>query len=167
MLHEKRSNWPLVAITLLRVVVGWHFLYEGLAKLTSASWSAAGFMKQSRGPFAEIFRGIAASPNLLANADQITMWGLTIVGLLLILGLFTRLASLAGIGFVLLFYLCNPPFIGYFYSIPSEGSYLVINKNLVEVCALLVIFLTGSGRFAGLDRIVHLLVAKRPGLAAA
>jgi len=167
MLDEKRSTWPLVAITLLRVVIGWHFLYEGLAKLTSASWSAAGFMKQSRGPFAEIFRGIAAHPNLLANADLITMWGLTIVGLLLILGLFTRLASLAGIGFILLFYLCNPPFIGYFYSIPTEGSYLVINKNLVEVCALLVIFFTGSGRFAGLDRIVHLLVAKRPKLAAA
>jgi thiosulfate dehydrogenase [quinone] large subunit len=167
MLDEKRSTWPLVAITLLRVVIGWHFLYEGLAKLTSASWSAAGFMKQSRGPFAEIFRGIAANPNLLANADLITMWGLTIVGLLLILGLFTRLASLAGVGFILLFYLCNPPFIGYFYSIPTEGSYLVINKNLVEVCALLVIFFTGSGRFAGLDRIVHLLVAKRPKLAAA
>ena len=60
------------------------------------------------------------------------MWGLTLVGACLILGLFTRLASLAGIGFILLFYLCNPPFVGYFYSIPSEGSYLIVNKNLVE-----------------------------------
>ena len=60
------------------------------------------------------------------------MWGLTLVGACLILGLFTRLASLAGIGFILLFYLCNPPFVGYFYSIPTEGSYLIVNKNLVE-----------------------------------
>lgn len=167
MLHDKRSTWPLIAITLLRVFVGWHFLYEGLAKLTSASWSAAGYMKQARGPFAEMFRGIAANPNLLANADLITMWGLTIVGLLLILGLFTRLASLGGIMFILLFYLCNPPFVGYFYSIPTEGSYLIVNKNLVEVSALFVILVTGSGRFAGLDRIVHGLVARRPKLAAA
>jgi thiosulfate dehydrogenase (quinone) large subunit len=163
----KLSRGPMIAITVLRVIVGWHFLYEGLAKLTAPSWSAAGYLKQARGPFAEQFRWLASQPNLLANADLITMWGLTLVGVLLILGLFTRLASLAGIGFILLFYLCNPPFVGYFYSIPTEGSYLIVNKNLVELCALLVIFTTGSGRFAGLDRIVHGLFARRPRLAAA
>ena len=165
--NMKLSRWPMIAITVLRVVVGWHFLYEGLAKLTSPSWSAAGYLKQARGPFADMFKGLASQPNLLANADLITMWGLTIVGVLLIVGLFTRLASLAGIGFILLFYLCNPPFVGYFYSIPTEGSYLIVNKNLVELCALVVIFATGSGRFAGLDRIVHGLFARRPPLATA
>jgi thiosulfate dehydrogenase [quinone] large subunit len=163
----KLSRGPMIAITVLRVFVGWHFLYEGIAKLTAPSWSAAGYMKQARGPFAELFRWLASQPNLLANADLITMWGLTIVGVCLILGLFTRLASLAGIGFILLFYLCNPPFVGYFYSIPTEGSYLIVNKNLVELCALVVIFATGSGRFAGLDRIVHGLIARRPRLAEA
>jgi thiosulfate dehydrogenase [quinone] large subunit len=163
----KGARWPLIAITVLRVLVGWHFLYEGLAKLTSPSWSAAGYMKQARGPFAELFRSLAAQPHLLANADQITMWGLTLVGLCLILGLFTRLASVGGIAFLLLFYLCNPPFVGYFYSIPTEGSYLVVNKNLVELCALVVIFATGSGRFAGLDRILHGLFGRRPRLATA
>jgi hypothetical protein len=54
-------------------------------------------------------------------------------GSCLILGLFTRLASLGGIGFLLLFYLANPPFVGYFYALPSEGSYLIVNKNLVEL----------------------------------
>ncbi len=163
----KFSRSAMVAITLLRVIVGWHFLYEGIAKLTSPSWSAAGYLRQARGPFAGLFRWLASQPNMLANADQITMWGLTIVGVLLILGLFTRLACLGGIGFLLLFYFANPPFVGYFYSLPSEGSYLIINKNLVELCALVVVFLTGSGRFAGLDRIVHGLVGRRPQLAAA
>ena len=163
----KLSRWPMIAITLLRVFVGWHFLYEGLTKLTSASWSAAGYMKASRGPFAAFFKWIASQPHLLDNANLITMYGLTIVGVLLILGLFTRLASVAGIGFILLFYLCNPPFVGYFYSIPTEGSYLIVNKNLVEVCALAVIYFTGSGRFAGLDRLVHLFFAKQNRLAVA
>ena len=86
----------MIAITVLRVLVGWHFLYEGIAKLTSSSWSAAGYLKQARGPFADLFKWLASQPNLLANADLITMWGLTIVGVLLILGLFTRLASLGG-----------------------------------------------------------------------
>src|SRR5512145_1606340 len=162
----KLSRGPMIAITVLRVFVGWHFLYEGIAKLTAPSWSAAGYLKQARGPFAELFRWLASQPNLLANADLITMWGLTIVGVCLILGLFTRLASLAGIGFILLFYLCNPPFVGYFYSIPTEGSYLIVNKNLVELCALVVILVTGSGRFAGLDRLLHGVFVRRPRLAA-
>jgi thiosulfate dehydrogenase (quinone) large subunit len=153
------SRGPMTAITVLRVMIGWHFLYEGIAKFSNATWSAAGYLKQARGPFAELFRWLAAQPNLLGYADQITMWGLTIVGALLILGLFTRLASLGAIGFLVLFYLCNPPFVGYFYSLPSEGSYLVVNKNLVEMAALVVVMLTGSGKFAGLDLFVSRLIA--------
>lgn len=163
----KLSRSAGIAITVLRVVVGWHFLYEGIAKLTSPSWSAAGYMKVSRGPFAAFFHWIAGQPQLLDKANLITMYGLAIVGVLLILGLFTRLAAIGGIGFVLLFYLCNPPFVGYFYSIPTEGSYLIVNKNLVELCALIVILVTGSGRFAGLDRLLHGLVVRRRRLAVA
>ena len=156
------SRPALVALTLLRVAIGWHFLYEGVSKLSAASWSAAGYLKQARGPLGGLFRSLAAQPNLLDTANLVTMWGLTLVGLLLILGLFTRLASLAGIAFVLMFYLAAPPWVGYFYALPSEGSYLIVNKNLVELCALLVILMTGSGRFAGLDRILHRLLARTP-----
>jgi len=53
----------------------------------------------------------------------------------------------------------------YFYSLPAEGSYLIVNKNLVELGALIVIIVTGSGRFAGLDRIVHALIGPRSRLA--
>ena len=145
----KISRSAMIAITLLRVVVGWHFLYEGISKLTSPSWSAAGYMKVSRGPFADFFHHVASQPQLLDKANLITMYGLAIVGALLILGLFTRLAAIGGIAFVLLFYLCNPPFVGYFYSIPTECRHLIVNKNLVEV-ALAVILLTRSGLYAGL-----------------
>ena len=165
--ENKLPRTAMIAITVLRVVIGWHFLYEGVSKLTSTTWSSAGYMRASRGPLAEFFRWIASQPHLLDNANLITMYGLTIVGVLLMLGLFTRLAAAGGIGFILLFYLCNPPFVGYFYSIPTEGSYLIVNKNLVELCALGVILATGSGRFAGIDRILHLLFARRPRLAAA
>ena len=126
-------------------------------------------MKASRGPLADFFRWIASQPHLLDNANLITMYGLTIVGVLLMLGLFTRLAAAGGIAFILLFYLCNPPFIGYFYAIPTEGTYLIVNKNLVELCALVVILLTRTGRFAGLDGILHGLFVRlrRPRLATA
>ena len=166
----KLSRSAMVALTLMRVAVGWHFLYEGLAKLTSPTWSAAGYMRVSRGPFAAFFKWIASQPQLLDKANLATEYGMAIIGALLILGLFTRLAALGGMALVLLFYLCNPPFVGYFYTIPSEGSYLVVNKNVVEIFALSVILFTRSGLFAGLDRIVHGLFrrgvsASRPALA--
>jgi thiosulfate dehydrogenase [quinone] large subunit len=161
------STWSLSAITVMRILVGWHFFYEGLGKVTAESWSAAGYLRQARGPFAETFRWIASQPNLLANADTVTMWGLTLVGLCLILGLFTRTASAAGAILIVLFYLAAPPFIGYHYSLPSEGSYLVVNKNLVELGALAVIFTTRTGHFAGLDRILNGLFVRRRPLAAA
>jgi thiosulfate dehydrogenase [quinone] large subunit len=158
---------PMIAITALRILVGWHFFYEGLTKLSAPSWSAAGFLKQAKGPFAGSFHAMAARPDLLANTDLVTMWLLTLVGACLILGLFTRLASLGGLAFLLMVYLAAPPWIGYFYAIPAEGSYLIVNKNLVEVAALIVIMLTGSGRFAGLDRILSGLFRRKPRLATA
>jgi thiosulfate dehydrogenase [quinone] large subunit len=155
------SRPQMGAIVVLRVLIGWHFLYEGLSKLTTPGWSASGFLLQSRGPFASLFRGMAADPNLLGAVNQLNMWGLTAIGLGLVLGCFTRLASAAGMLVLLLFYFCNPPFAGYFYSVPTEGSYLVVNKNLVEAAALLVVLTTGSGRAAGLDGIIHGLLRGR------
>ena len=51
-----------VALMLLRAGIGWHFLYEGLAKLLTPGWSAASFLLDSTGPFAPLFRAMAASP---------------------------------------------------------------------------------------------------------
>jgi thiosulfate dehydrogenase [quinone] large subunit len=155
------TRTQMATIVVLRVLIGWHFLYEGVSKLTTPGWSASGYLLQSRGPFASLFRAMAADPNLLWNVNQLNMWGLTAIGLGLVLGCFTRLASASGLLVILLFYLCNPPFVGYFYSIPTEGSYLVVNKNLVEAAALAVVLVTGSGRVAGLDRIIHGLLGRR------
>jgi thiosulfate dehydrogenase (quinone) large subunit len=163
---EKFSRLQMIALVILRVTVGWHFMYEGIAKLLKPNWSAAGYLLQSRGMFADIFRWMAASPDVLAVVNPMNMWGLTLIGLGLVLGCFTRLASAAGMLFIVLLYLCNPLMVGYFYSIPMEGNYLIINKNLVEMAALFVILITGSGRYLGLDRIIHLLIQKMRGKSA-
>ena len=158
----KLSWWAMASIVLLRVLIGWHFLYEGVAKLSKPAWSAAGYLLQSKGALAGVFKWMAGNPNVLEWVNPLNMWGLTLIGLGLILGCFTRLSAAAGLLIVLLFYLANPPWVGYFYSIPMEGSYLIVNKNLVEIAALAVIFFTGSGRVAGLDRIIHRLIGRRP-----
>ena len=164
----KLSRGPLIAITVLRVFVGWHFLYEGLAKLTAPSWSAAGYLKQARGPLAEQFRWLATQPDTARQCGPRHDVGAHAGGAVPDPGpvhaageprrdrLHPAVLSVP-----------PRPSSGYFYSIPSEGSYLIVNKNLVELCALVVILVTRSGLFAGLDRIVHGLIARRPTLAAA
>jgi thiosulfate dehydrogenase (quinone) large subunit len=161
MIGQRYTHLQMTSLVILRVLIGWHFLYEGIAKLQLESWSAAGFLMQARGPFEGFFRWMAQTPNVLEAVNWMNMIGLTAIGLGLIVGLFTRFAALAGALMILLFYLCNPPFIGYYYSIPMEGSYLIVNKNLVEMAALLVIAFTYSGRYLGLDRILHGLLSRR------
>lgn len=158
---ERFSRLQMSALVILRVVIGWHFLYEGVAKLMKPGWSAAGFLLQSRGPMADLFRWMAGSPDVLAVVNNVNMWGLSCIGLGLILGCFTRFASAAGMFVIGAYYLCNPLLIGYFYSIPMEGNYLIVNKNLVEMAALFVILVTQSGRHAGLDRILHAWFTRR------
>jgi len=55
-------------------------------------------------------------------------------------------------GFVLLYYLFAPPFLGLEYSRPGEGSYIIVNKNLIEACALWVLYAFPTGHVIGLDR---------------
>jgi thiosulfate dehydrogenase (quinone) large subunit len=89
------------------------------------------------------------------------IWGLIAVGLGLIAGALTRIAAGAGMLLILLYYVCNPPLPGLYYSIPMEGNYLVVNKNVVELAALLVICVTSTGRFAGIDGLIWKWFHKR------
>jgi len=83
--------------------------------------------------------------------DWSNMLGLTAVGACLMLGLFTRLAALGGIGLLMLYYFAMPPFPGLPENPMAEGHYLIVNKNLIEAVALLAIATSGVGRWAGLD----------------
>jgi len=67
-------------------------------------------------------------------------------------GLFNRYASLAGMILILTYYLFSPPLIGLEYSRPGEGSYIIVNKNLIEACALLVLYYLPTSHLIGLDR---------------
>ncbi len=91
------------------------------------------------------------SSNNLVILDQMTSWSLTIFGACLILGLFTRLACLGAAGFLFLTFLSAPPFPWLPASPMTEGNYAFINKNLIEMFALLVLSTTYSGRWVGLD----------------
>ena len=97
----------------------------------------------------------------LAWIDAITRYGLTAVGACLLLGLFTRTACLAGAAFLLLFYLAMPALPWLPESARAEGHYVVVNKNIIEMLALLTLATTRSGRWAGLDGLLYCLAPWR------
>jgi thiosulfate dehydrogenase [quinone] large subunit len=148
------SRFQTTTLVVLRILIGWHFTYEGLAKLTNPYWTSAGYLAESKWWFSRVFLDIAANPTLLTVVDYLNAWGLLLIGLGLMFGLLTRTATAAGIVLLFLYYVAAPPFVGYSYGMPTEGSYLVVNKVLIEMVALAVLLAFPTGRVFGLDRLV-------------
>lgn len=145
------TTFQLTTLVLLRMLIGWHLLYEGIAKLLAPNWTSASFLKESQWILSGFSEWIISNAGVLQVVDFLNTWGLIAIGVGLILGLFTRLAAFSGAALLLIYYLNNPPMIGLEYSLPSEGNYLVVSKTLIEAVALLVLAGFPSGNFFGLD----------------
>lgn len=150
----KYTNWQVAALVILRVLIGWHFLYEGLVKVVNPHWSAAAFLNASQGPLADMFKSMASNPETLDVINFCNQWGLVLIGLSLIVGLLSRWGSIGGMALLFMYYISNPPFIGLDATAVAEGSYLIVNKNLIELFTLFVLFLFPSGKIIGLDRLL-------------
>jgi len=148
------TNTQLTVLVILRVFIGWHFLYEGIVKLLNPYWSSAGYLLEAKWIFSDFFVLIVSNPTLLRVVDFLNTWGLMAIGVGLIAGCLTRVATISGIVLLFLYYICNPPFVGYTYSTPAEGSYLIVNKNLIEMVALFVLLLFPTGSMIGVDRFI-------------
>jgi len=145
------SRWQSGLLVTLRFLIGWHLLYEGIVKLINPEWSSYAFLEGSQGFFAGIADWITSSQGVLNVVDSMNTWGLIAIGLALVLGLFTRPAAFAGAALLGLYYLFNPPFIGMAPTVPMEGSYLIVNKNLIEAVTLLLIAASPAARLYGVD----------------
>jgi thiosulfate dehydrogenase [quinone] large subunit len=158
-----------IGLVLLRTLIGWHFLYEGYYKLVLpawsadgqpiADWSSAGYINAATGPLAGLFRRMIEA-GWGPWIDRTVEISLILVGLSLILGLFTKLGCIGALLLLALFYVSAMPMAG----IPqrgAEGTYLLVNKNLIEACAVLVLMSFNTGRIAGLDLLLFMRRAKR------
>ena len=157
--HYYLSGAQQAALVILRTLIGWHFLYEGYYKLMLPAWSAdgkplppwtsAGYLKAASGPLARVFQWMigAGHINWIDNTVRIS---LLLIGLSLILGLLTRVGLCGALFFLALFYLLAIPTAG----APqpgNEGTYLIVNKTLVEGAAVCVLLVFNTGAIAGLD----------------
>ena len=149
-------------LVLLRTLIGWHFLYEGYYKLMTpgwsadgqplGAWSAAGYLKAASGPLAGPLRRLMES-GLGPWIDRGVKFGLLLVGLSLILGLVTKLGCWGAIVLLSLFYVSAIPLQGTPQA-GNEGTYLLVNKNLIELVAVVTLLSFRTGQIAGLDMLL-------------
>jgi thiosulfate dehydrogenase [quinone] large subunit len=125
------------ALVLLRILIGWHFLYEGIIKAYNPSWTAKGYLLSAS--ILKPFFAWLAGDSLISVIDFLNIAGLIGVGISLLIGIKVRWGCIGGILLLLMYYLAHPPFPSLPQG-PAEGSYWVVNKNLIEMVALYVIY---------------------------
>ena len=132
-------------ITILRVAIGWHFLYEGLSKILQGNWTASSYLLNTSGFLSGFYHALASSPSILRITDILNMYGLLLIGLALFIGLFNRFASMAGALLLTMYYFAYPPF-GNPLMNASDGHLFIVDKLFIETAALLfLIFYSEKG----------------------
>ncbi len=156
----KLTNWQQYGLVILRIIIGWHFLYEGIIKLVTPDWSAQDYLLNSRSFMSVFFQDIATNPTMMGIVDFMNIWGLILIGLGLFFGVFARLAVYAGILLLSFYYFAYPPFQGYNFGLPQEGHYLLIDKTFIEMIALIILSLFPQTLKIGIQNIFERLKSK-------
>ena len=131
------------SLFLLRIAMGWLFLYSGITKLLNPEWSAVGYLTSAK-TFPAFYK-MLAGPEYLDWINFLNIWGLTIIGAMLILGIGVFLASLGGFALMILYYfpVLEFPYIG-------AHSYMV-DEHIIYALVFLVLILFSAGQYFGID----------------
>src|SRR3989338_8989549 len=132
-----------VSVILLRITMGWMFLYAGWSHVIDPNFSAAGYLAGAK-TFVGFYHYLA-SPNLLPLVNFVNEWGLTLLGVSLILGIAVRLSSVLGAILMMLYYF---PVLDFPY--PNPHSYLV-DEHVIYALVLLYFAASRAGRVYGLE----------------
>ena len=133
---SKLQNWKIWAVSALRMAIGWHFLYEGIAKIAAGSWSAQPYLANSTSFLSPFYHWLATSP-AIGFINWLNITGLILIGLALFFGCFTRIASIFGALLLLLYYFAYPPFGFSLISTSGESHLYIVNYQLLEVIVLI------------------------------
>ena len=131
-------------ILLLRIALGLNFFYLGFSVLFNATLGTE-IRAQS---FGNLYSWLAAPAAAADWVHPVAQWAFLIIGICLMLGLLTRLASIAGIILTLLSYL---PTVSYTALSISQ----FINDEVIVVICLLIIVFSNAGAYLGLDNFIH------------
>ncbi len=143
---EYSEHWVGYSLLTLRLVMGWTFFYAGITKVLDPEWSAEGFLLQGipeANPFTGLWSAIAA--DWLWLVDPLNAWGLTLVGLALLVGFAVRFSAFWGAVMMLFYWLS---------SFPLENA-LLVDDHVVYALLLFGLGAFGAGRILGVDEYVE------------
>ena len=135
----KESN----LLFLLRVAMGWLMFYAGITKVLDPEWSAAGYAVNAS-TLSGLYEWLA-SPANLGWINFVNEWGLTLLGISLILGIGVRLSSTLGAVLMLFYYF---PILEFPYA--GEHSYIV-DEHIIYALVLAYFAAVRAGRTFGLE----------------
>ena len=99
--------------------------------------------------------------NQSQQIDFVVTYALTAIGICLMLGFCTRLAALGGAAFMCFVVMTQPAFVGFYPPDPHVvGHALLVNKDFIEMLALLTVATTAVGRWGGLDYFLYYWIFK-------
>ncbi len=108
----------------------------------------------------QLERGNFPSDSPLARPDSQVMWALIVIGVLLLVGLASRVAAVLGAGLLMMFYMVMPPWPGV-PQLPGPEHSFIVNKNMIEAIALLAIAALPTGSWFGIDSLFSRLCCGR------
>jgi len=98
-------------------------------------------------------------PTKIDRINSQTIWALTILGFCMMVGLFSRTAAIGTAVMLMMFYLVVPPWPGV-PEAPGPEHSLIVNKNFIEFLACIALSCLPSGRWLGLDALIHRFILR-------
>lgn len=134
-------------IVLLRVAMGGLFFYAGITKVINPAWSPAGYLGNAQ-TFSGFYSWLASSANL-PWVTFLNEWGLTLIGVCLILGIAIKLSANLGALLMLLYYF---PILEF----PYVGSHsFLIDEHIIYILVLCLLANSTTSRKYGLDELLR------------
>lgn len=143
-INKRDEKIMKIYIFLLRVSLGILFFYAGITKVLNPSWSAEGYLKGAK-TLPELYNFLL-QPAILPFINFINEWGLTLLGVSLLLGIFVRLSTKLGALLMLLYYI---PILNFPYA--GANSFL-IDQHIIYILCLLLLGSAKVGRTWGLEK---------------
>lgn len=137
------TQFQKLSLFFLRIAMGWMMFYAGITKILNPEWSSVGYLKNAKS-FTGFYQWLV-NPGVLPIVNFVNEWGLTLLGISLILGIFVRLSSILGAILMLLYYF---PILSFPY--PNPHSYIV-DEHIIYALVLLLFASFRAGRVFGLE----------------
>jgi thiosulfate dehydrogenase [quinone] large subunit len=131
------------SLVAIRLSLGVMFFYAGVTKVLDPSWSAAGYLHGAK-TFAFLYQWML-DPAIMPFINFLNAWGLTLLGISLVIGGLIRYSAYAGAALMFLYYLAALDF-----PYPNAHAFLV-DEHIVYICALVALAAFDAGRIWGFD----------------